>query len=780
MSNFSTYFIGEKNNLVAKKECTVQGKKYRFTVLTDRVIRLEYSDNGIFEDRATGKVIFRNFDRPIFALSESETLVQIDTKYFTLNYVKEKYFGSGKLTPGNTLKVILKESNKEWYFGHPEVRNFGGSGYSLDDLDQILKLDKGLYSTDGFGILDDSDSLVLNDKEEFIPRENKALDIYLFMYKKDFGYCLQDYYMLTGYPSFIPKYALGNWWYKNERYSSNDIEQLINKFEDNNIPLSVLLLGNNWHDGINTYELDQSLKIDEVTSFLDKKDIKLGLTIDPSIPIFNDNNKYNEITKYFKTNNKKFSFIPMDSNKLGVYFNSFIRNLEKKVDFFNIDYNDKKDKNNLWLFDHYHYVDIDLYKNKRPLILSRNAGMAAHRYPILYSGKTKVSWDTLNKLPIYNSSASNMGISWWSHALGGYYGGIEDSELYMRYIQFGVFSPVFILPSEKGKYYKREPWRWNELRLGVIREYMQLRHKLIPYIYTEGYFYHKTGLPVIQPLYYSYPAIYDEPLYKNQYLFGKEMMIAPITKKKNFVMNRVIQRVFVPNGVWYDLKSGKKFPGDKYYVSFYKDEDYPVFCKAGSIIPMEEGNNYEIMIFPGANNSYLLYEDDGFSNNYKNGNYALTKIDYTYDINSYVVTIKKQEGNFPGKERNYRFRFRNTIVPHSITAKVNNKIYPLKYELDKSDFILEIERVPAYSDITISLEGKNLEIEAFVKIYEDIAGIIDDLEINTLLKEKIDSVLFSNMSIKKKRIEIRKLKRMRLESRFIKMFINLLEYISEV
>jgi len=83
-----------------------------------------------------------------------------------------------------------------------------------------------------------------------------------------------------------------------------------------------------------------------------------------------------------------------------------------------------------------------------------------------------------------------------------------------------------------------------------------------------------------KPLYYMEPKIYDEPLYRNQYYFTSQMLIAPITKKKNSVMNRVVQKLYIPNGTWYDYFTGKKYNGGKYYTSFYKDEDYPVFCTA--------------------------------------------------------------------------------------------------------------------------------------------------------------------------------------------------------
>ena len=786
MSNLSDYFVKNKSDLVSKKECIIQGNKYRFTVLTDRLIRLEYSETGVFEDRASQNVIFRDFDRPMFVVNESDTLLQISTNYFVLSYVKNKSLGSGKLTPGNNLKVVLKDTEREWYYGHPEARNFGTIGYSLDDFSGKLKLDKGLYSTDGFCILDDSLSLVLNDNGEYVSRNPNSLDVYLFMYKRDFGLCLKDYFDLTGYPSFIPRYTLGNWWYKNEKYTNSDIDRIVKRFKENDIPLSVIMLGDKWHNEIDNYSFDETvLNSKKLISTLHKNNIKIGLTVDPSLKLNKNSLYFSELNKYIEGN--EISFIPLNNVKLGLYFNTFIRELSNSgVDLFNIDYNNINDKTNLWLFNHFHYADEALIRNKRAVILSRNSKMATHRYPITYTGKTITSWDTLNAIPLYNMSASNSGVSFVAHAVGGYHKGIEQEELFMRYIQLATFSPFLILSSDGGKYYKREPWKWDSLRLSVIKEYMQLRNKLVPYIYTESYNYYKKCIPLVQPLYYKYSKIYDEPLYKNQYFFGSEMFICPITKKKNPIINRVVQRIFVPEGLWFDFKSGKKYPGDKYYMSFYNDDEYPAFCKAGAIIPLsldkstDNPKNLELVIFPLADNTYIMYEDDGISNANTKGDYMLTRIDYKYQKDNYSLMVSNSNKFNIISSRNYKIRFKNTVNITDVNVLYNNKPYDVKVYYDKEDFVIELENIVSGGNLFINIRGNNIEKEAIQLINEDISGILNDLEIETYLKEKIDKILFSDESVRKKRIEIKKLKKYKLEPKFISMFIKLLEYIENV
>ncbi len=786
MANLSDYFIKNISDLKSRSEITLTGQKYRFTILTERLVRLEYSESGNFEDRASQNVIFRNFQRPMFVVNESDTLLQISTKYFTLAYVKNKTFESGKLTPGTNLKITLNDTDKSWYYGHPEARNYGTIKYSLDDFVGKLKLDNGLYSSDGFCVLDDSKSLVLSENGEYIKRNDGNIDIYVFMYKRDFGLCLKDYFDLTGYPSFIPRYTLGNWWYKNDEYSNNDIAKLIKKFKDNEIPLSVIMLGNKWHDKMNKYSFDVSL-IDakKLISLLRSNKIKLGLTMDPTLKLDSTSKDYEELSQYMQS--KEVSFVPLDQAKLGLYFNKFIRPLsDLGVDLFNIDYNNINDTNTLWQFNHYHCVDSILNKNKRGVILSRNSKMAAHRYPIVYTGKTIVDWNTLSSLPLYTMSASNNGVSFVAHAAGGYYQGTEEEELFIRHIQLATFSPFLILASEEGKYYKREPWKWDNLRLSVIREYMILRNKLVPYIYTESYNYYKKCIPLIQPFYYKYQQIYDDLKHKNQYFFGSEMFVCPITKKRHEVIGRVVQSIFVPEGLWLDFKTGKKYPGNKYYMCFYKDDEYPVFCKAGSIVPLsldqnaENPKNLEVVVYPLADGNYVMYEDDGISNNYQSGDYMLTNFEYKYEKDDYKLLITNSNKLRIVDQRNYKIRFKNTVNITDVNVLYNKRPYDVQVSYDKDDFVIDVNDVISGGSLYINIKGKNIELENIQLVNDDIRSILNDLEIETRLKEKVDSILFSDASIGKKRIEIKKLKKEKLEPKFINMFIQLLEYISNV
>ena len=285
--------------------------------------------------------------------------------------------------------------------------------------------------------------------------------------------------------------------------------------------------------------------------------------------------------------------------------------------------------------------------------------------------------------------------------------------------------------------------------------------------------------------------MYDDVIYRNEYFLGSELFISPIVKQKDYVMNRVIHKFFIPEGTWYDFVTGKKFPGGHNYVSFFRDEDYPVFAKSGAIIVLGNNENIndttppvnlEMHIFPGRNNTYYLYEDDGVSDLYRKDFYLLSSIDYNYLPNNYTVIIRALEGKsgIVPERRNYKFRFRNTKHADDVIIYFNDSKIEGKNYTEGPDFIVEVNDVPSIGQLTVNCKGKDIEIDAVRLINEDISHIISDLQITTEMKEKIDAVLFSDLPIKKKRIGIRKLKNKGLEPKFAKLFLKLLEYIEQV
>lgn len=782
----------------AREDCTFKGNKYRITVLSDVLLRFEYSETGKFNDYPTIFAINRNFaKKPVFTVKQDEKYINITNDYFILEYSKEKPYIASKLVPDSNLRITLKGTDKLWYFGNPEVKNLKGSAYSFDNKSNI-NLSKGLYNLDGFASIDDTMSPVFISDGTIKKNPSDALDVYVFIYKNDFQKALDSYFELTGKPSFLPRYALGVCWNKNEDYTEAELKDIISNFNKINIPLSSILLGSKWNlnkerKTLSNYKFDNEKykNLEQTINDIHQKNVFLGVTINPKNGITPYDNGYQSLKT--KLNIIKDGVIPINVYNtviLETFLNETLTNLN--IDFIKID-EITEDKTKTFMLMHYIYKSLSKTAERRGLILSRNPGIASHRYPALYSGNTKVSWKTLKYLPYFNITSSNLGLSYYSHDIGGYEGGVEDSELYTRYVQFGTYSPVFRFSSKEGRYYKREPWKWDIFTESIVKDYIRIRHRLIPYIYSEMYKYSKDGINLIKPLYLDYEKILDEPLYKNEYHFGKELFVCPITEPKDKVMNRVVHRMYLPEGTWYDFKTGKKFPGGKRYVTFYKDEDYPVYAKSGAIVPMailDENNlnsvkppeKMEIQVFPGVSNNYDLYEDDGVTNLYKEGYYIVTNIDYNYRKNNYTLILRPTQGKtgiIPDK-RDYKIKFRNTKRPEYVKVNVGRFEVEFTTRSDENDFIIEVPNVPTNQQLTINCGGEAIEIDAVRLINEDIDEIISGLLIETTLKEKIASIIFSDMTIRKKRIAIRKLKHSGLNKLFIKMFIKLLEYISEI
>ena len=804
------YPLGKQFEVDSKKALSelktiYKGTNYRISIITERVVRLEYSPKGNFVDAPTQLIRNRNLGFPEFRVNQDANYIEIVTRYFKLTYFKRQPFEGTKIDPMKNLKITLmsneKDRQRDWYYLHPEARNMNGNMVGVD-VPVNRMLNKGLYSLEGFASIDDTPNKILNSDGTLVDRPENTIDIYVFMYDKDYRQALLDYFKMTGFPELIPRYALGNWWSRNTDYNDEKLDDLVRHFEKKKIPLSILLLDNDWHyrnvgdkKALKSgFTFNKSLLPNPKETFnrLHSKNIRIGLNINPTEGLFPHEDAYRQAIDYLAIeNNKIITFDPLNPKLMDVYFKLFLHPLESLgVDFFWSDYKGAGNLTKLWFNNHYLYLDSARTPQKRGMLLARGPIYAAHRYPILYGGSSEISWDELKKLPGMYMNAANIGVSFWSHDVGGNHGGIEEDELYIRYLELSVFSPILRFHSARGPYYKKEPWLWNPKTQSIAADYLRLRHRLIPYLYTEAYNYTKSGIPIIQPFYYNYMWTYDDDLYKNQYYFGSQLLICPILTKKDPVMNRTVHRFFIPEGTWYDFTTGNKFPGNKKYVAFYKEEDYPVFAHAGSIIPLSNRSDYnntgiptdlEIHIFPGVSNTYNLYDDDGITSLYKEGYFLKTSIDYNYLKNNYTVIFRSIEGKsgiVPPK-RNYKVVFRNTKQAENVTAFFNTNPCDVKSYVDENDFIVEVKNVPTIGQLTINCKGKDIEIDAVRVINNDVKSILLDLKINTYLKEDIATIMFSNLAVTKKRIEIRKLRRKGLSRQYMNLFLKLLEYISE-
>ena len=665
----------------------------RISLITPRLIRTE---KGAFCDLLTQTVQNRDFGEAKYTLSDRGSFIEI-------------------ITDDATFKVRVADGDE---IGNTYGDNLPGTARTLDMANGAIKLESGITSKQGMSVLDDSKSLVINSDGTISARE-KCSDRYWFVGYGDHLSLLGDFFKLTGEAPLIPKYALGNWWSRYKAYTQEEYRALMQKFIDKEIPITVATIDMDWHwtdvlsrfgedarsekpkcpeeliyyflmQGWTGYSWNTELFPDhvELLSWLHEKGFKVPLNIHPSQGVRFFENQYVEMCKRLGKDPEKreiISFDVTDPEFMGAYFEVLHHSLEAEgVDFWWIDWQQgRKTKieglDPLWALNHYHYLDSDRGE-KRPMILSRYAGLGSHRYPLGFSGDTHQTWKSLEFQPYFTSSAANAGYTWWSHDIGGHAKGVQDDEMYVRWLQLGVFSPINRLHSSNSDYMGKEPWKRSYAANRIAEDFLRLRHKLIPYTYSANYRTHTKCEPICMPMYYRYDCKEAYEV-KNQYIFGGQLIVAPITRPSDKRINLASVDVWLPEGRWTDIFNGRIYDGGR-FVRMYRDIDtIPVLAPEGAIIPMYENDRtndlsveqpLELHIWRG-NGEFELYDDDGETKAYRDGAYTITKIKVEEQDNVLRVSVIPPETNngvLPA-EREMRIVFRD-VCHEDIVVKVAN------------------------------------------------------------------------------------------------------------
>ena len=289
------------------------------------------------------------------------------------------------------------------------------------------------------------------------------------------------------------------------------------------------------------------------------------------------------------------------------------------------------------------------------MTFSRYAGPGSHRYPVGFSGDTHITWESLDFQPYFTSTASNIGYGWWSHDIGGHMLGYRDDELEARWYQYGVFSPINRLHSSNSAFSGKEPWNFSMEVRSTMDDFLRLRHKLVPYLYTMNYRAWKEDTPIVVPMYYDYPetVFWGKNQAPNQYFFGSELMVTPVTTKCIPELKRAKTKVWLPEGTWFDFFNGMIYEGGRSMDLYRTLEEIPVLAKAGAIIPMTEKisaldvesnpDELTVRVYAGADNTFILYEDDNTSMAYEKNDCAKTPM--TLEWGARKFTIAPVEGN---------------------------------------------------------------------------------------------------------------------------------------
>lgn len=608
----------------------VTGANWRITVLHDGLFRVEWSEDGGFEDRASTFAIRRRLAVPDYAVRRIDCGVEITTARARLRYDGRPFSARG-------LSVeTLGHGAHRWRYGE-NTGNLGGTGRTLDDVDGRMPLEPGVLSRDGVAVLDDSDSFVFDRSGWIATRVPGRRDISIFAYGEDFGDALRAYYDVSGTPSLLPRWALGNWWSRYHPYTDAAYLGLMDRFAADGLPFSVAVVDMDWHHvdsvpprfgtGWTGYSWNRELFPDPAAFLgqLHRRNLRVALNLHPADGVRAFEDQYRAMAGALGRNpdsDEPIAFDPVDPAFLKAYFEVLHHPLEEQgVDFWWIDWQQGQSSripgvDPLWILNHFHYLDSS--RSGAPgMTFSRYAGPGSHRYAVGFSGDAVISWASLAFQPEFTASAANIGYAWWSHDIGGHINGVRDDDLATRWVQFGAFSPIMRLHSASNAFIRKEPWHFPPEPRAAMSAALRFRHRLVPYLHTMN---HRAaaGTPLVRPMYQLLPQREEAYTVPNQYAFGTELIVAPIVEPRDPTTLLGSARAWLPPGSWTDIFTGVSYSGDR-FVTLHRDlQTIPVLIREGGIVPLDASSDLdatvnpatlEVLVAPGASGAFTLVED---------------------------------------------------------------------------------------------------------------------------------------------------------------------------
>lgn len=562
----------------------------RVSVLTERLLRLEYDKSRVFEDRPSQFALDRRFPEPCCSVELRGGRLELRSE-------------GCRVIIGGGLELETFTDGLSWRSGQ-ELHYLGGTARTLDNADGAIGLEPGIFSREGVGLLSD-DSLLFGADGELQPRRPGTRDLYLFLYGRQFERGLRDLYRLSGRPPLLPRFALGNWWSRFWPYTTEEYLELMERFAAEGTPFSVAVLDMDWHltrvpegySGWTGYTWNRELipEPDKLLSRLHGQGLRTALNLHPAEGVQPFEERYDEVAEFMGvTGGETIPFDLNDRRFRHAYFELLLHPLEDMgVDFWWIDWQQGtrstvEGLDPLWLLNHWHFLDA-ARRGRRPLILSRYAGPGSHRYPVGFSGDTIASWASLDFQPRFTAAAADIGFGWWSHDIGGHMGdGLRDEELACRWLQFGVFSPICRLHSTCSPDAGKEPWRYSPEIAEIMRRFLALRHRLLPYLHSMNWRSHLEGMPLVRPLYHAWPDRPEAYEYPNVYEFGSQLIVAPVTAPGAGEKRAAEVRLWLPDGLWYDFFTDEVYEGGRRLTLRCPLERIPVFVRSGGIVPMQE------------------------------------------------------------------------------------------------------------------------------------------------------------------------------------------------
>ena len=640
--------------------------KARFTLLTDRMVRCEWSEDGSFEDRPSLTFINRVQPPVKHTFERKGDGAVIETDGMRLEWTGGAFNETNLVVSVANVEMlpmananVANEGNKpNWKLGIG-TGNIGNNGNIKKDMNSVAvlsedkenllgtmrtidarssvkdllpRMEKGVLSRRGVAVVDDTKKPLFVKGgdywkewvEERPVREKGAYrDITVFAYGHDYKGCLGDYVKVAGRIPLPPRWAFGYWWSRFWNDTESDYRQIVREMNSVGIPVDVCVIEMYWHEnwdiaerpdiiqpkggqmwGWGGYTWNRRYFPDpaKMFRFLHDEGLHAPLNMHPACGIPECEEVYPRFAKDYGWKGKGVIPFRGDEERWAeVYFKDIIEPLEALgVDCFWLDWQQwlmAKGKptlsNTFWLNHLFATHDAARVRQgggaKRPIIYHRWGGLGSHRYQIGFSGDGESSWRMLEAIPWFTATASNVGYGYWGHDLGGHnrpqFKREENGELLTRWMQCGVFTPIFRTHPSKDSLADRRPWKYAD-HFFILREAYRLRYRLAPYIYTAARQAYDTGVCLCRPMYYDWPeenAAYDSI---NQYMFGDDILVAPVTKAVDPVTKEAEVEVWFPKGTWYDVSRGELVEGGRKLKRGYTIEETPWFVKAGAVIPM--------------------------------------------------------------------------------------------------------------------------------------------------------------------------------------------------
>jgi len=727
----------------ASDEAMVVCGNARFTILTDRLVRMEWAEDGVFEDRASLAIINRNLPVPAFSCAKEGEGVVIRTGALTLSYK-----GNGKFTPDN-LKVAFKMNGK------PVVRQPGASSEgnlrgTIRTLDRIkgrasktalihksregkistVELEEGILSRDGWAIVDESTRHLFeknaSDWGEWIVERpaGDRQDLYIFAYGHDYAAALKDFTKVAGNIPLPPRYTLGYWWSRYWKYTDAELLEIASESRSKGVPMDVFIVDMDWHEtwkdlesrcgrdefgqgrGWTGYTWNGDLFPDPQGFLYDLHalGLKTALNLHPASGIRPNEECYTRFVKDYLSRTddydgpknyiygpEKYKYAGVDkpAGKQGyrapvpfrldqqawadAYFSQVIRPMEDMgVDFWWLDWQQWRESRYVKNLSNTFLCNWAFWNDKarqgiskgleadRPLIYHRWGGLGSHRYQLGFSGDTYDNWEDLGLLPFFTATASNVAYGYWGHDIGGHMQETPhptNPEMYTRWLQYGVFTPIFKTHSSYSANLERKIWAYPS-HYEYMKAAIRLRYELSPYIYTAAREAFETGISISRPMYYVYPELDEAYTYDKEFFFGADIL-ATVVDSPVEEDGKAGIKVWFPAGCrWYDMASHSFRKGGTVQDLRYSIEENPWYMREGAILTLapqdlinlqnSSNGDFRLLVIPGKGSySTTLYEDDGMSQAYEK-EFGKTSITKKVSGKTTTINVSAREGSFKG------------------------------------------------------------------------------------------------------------------------------------